>query len=149
MLMNLFEQSAAQEVISRLNTISANTPPNWGKMNAAQMVTHCRAPFQAYFGEIKMKRALIGRLFGKIAKRKLLSPKPWSRNLPTAREFKISDERNFDKEKQTLVSYINRFANEGYTITSTVHPFFGKMSSQEWATLAYKHLDHHLKQFGA
>ena len=147
--MNLFEHSAVQEVLARLNTINANTPANWGKMNAAQMVAHCQATFQAYFGEIKMKRALIGRFFGKIAKRKLLSPKPWSRNLPTAREFKISNERNFEKERQKLIGYINRFVNEGYTITATKHPFFGEMSSQEWATLAYKHLDHHLRQFGA
>lgn len=147
--MNLFEQAAAQEVLSRLNTITANTPANWGKMNAAQMVTHCQAPFKVYFGEMKMKQALIGRLFGKIAKKKLLSPKPWSRNLPTSPEFKIADERNFNAERQRLIDYINRFSTEGYTITSTVHPFFGKMSSQEWATLAYKHLDHHLKQFGA
>lgn len=146
--MNLFETAAAGEVLSRLEKISASTPANWGRMNAAQMMAHCQAPFQVYFGEMPMKRGLMGLLFGKMAKKKLFGPQPWAHNLPTAPQFKIVDEREFGVERQKLVDYINRFANEGYTITSTIHPFFGKLSSQEWAVLAYKHLDHHLKQFG-
>lgn len=146
--MNLFETDAAQEVLSRLHRISAATPANWGKMNAAQMMAHCQATFQVYFGELKMKRSLMGYLFGSMAKKKLFGPQPWARNLPTAPEFRIAGEKEFDVEKQKLVEYITRFSNEGYTITSTLHPFFGKLSAQEWATLAYKHLDHHLKQFG-
>lgn len=146
--MNLFETSAAQEVLSRLEKISATTPANWGKMNAAQMMAHCQAGFKVYFGEMKMKRGIVGLLFGKMAKKKLFSPQPWARNLPTAPQFKIAEHKEFDVEKQKLISYVNRFATEGYTITSTMHPFFGKLSAQEWATLNYKHLDHHLKQFG-
>jgi hypothetical protein len=146
--MNLFESTAAQEVLSRLGHITATTPANWGKMNAAQMMAHCQAPFKVYFGEMKMKRSLIGYLFGNMAKKKLFGPKPWARNLPTAPEFKIAGEREFREEKQKLVAYIHRFAEEGYTVTATTHPFFGRLSSQEWAMLAYRHLDHHLKQFG-
>jgi hypothetical protein len=146
--MNLFETAAVGELLSRMEKISPSTPANWGRMNAAQMMAHCQAPFKVYFGEMPMKRGLMGFLFGKMAKKKLFGPQPWDRNLPTAREFKIADEREFGVERQKLVDYINRFANEGYTITSTIHPFFGKLSSQEWAVLAYKHLDHHLKQFG-
>ena len=146
--MNLFEPSAAQEVLSRLGNITASTPAQWGKMNAAQMMAHCQAPFQVYFGEMRLKLGLMGLLFGKMAKKKLFGPQPWARNLPTAPQFRISDEREFSAERQKLMVYVSRFSNEGYTITSTVHPFFGKLSSQEWATLAYKHLDHHLKQFG-
>ncbi|MEP6513238.1 MAG: DUF1569 domain-containing protein [Parafilimonas sp.] len=29
----------------------------------------------------------------------------------------------------------------------TPHPFFGKLKAEEWRTLTYKHLDHHLRQF--
>lgn len=146
--MNLFETAAAEEVLSRLNHITANTSPQWGKMNAAQMMAHCQAPFRAYFGEIKMKRGLMGILFGKMAKKKLFSDKPWPKSLPTDKNFIIAEEKEFAIEKEKLVSCINHFVKEGYTVTASVHPFFGKMSSQEWAVLGYKHLDHHLKQFG-
>jgi len=146
---NLFARSAADAVISRLDKIQPSSQPRWGKMNAAQMMAHCQATFEVYFGEKKLKRGITSILFGKIAKRKLFVNKPWPKNLPTAREFKIADQRDMLQEKAKLVHLIKRFSTDGYTITETVHPFFGKMSSQEWALFAYKHLDHHLTQFGA
>jgi hypothetical protein len=145
---NLFEPTIADEIIARLNKIGSSTQPQWGKMNAAQMMAHCQAPFEAYFGEKKTRRGLVGVLFGKMAKKKLFVDKPWPKSLPTAKEFIIADERNLDAEKAKLVNLIKRFSSEGYMVTQTVHPFFGKMSSQEWALLTYKHLDHHLQQFG-
>lgn len=96
-----------------------------------------------------MKRGLAGILFGKWAKKQLFTDKPWRRNLPTATEFVVTDQRNFDEEREKLIHLVQRFSAEGYTVISKVHPFFGKMSSQEWAMLAYKHIDHHLQQFSA
>lgn len=147
--MNLFDSSASEEILLRIERINANTPAAWGKMNAAQMMAHCQATFSAYFSEKKVKRGLASLLFGKVAKKKLFSNKPWPRGLPTDRGFVVADQRNFEVEKEKLLACINRFVDEGYTITSCVHPFFGKMSSQEWGMFGYKHLDHHLKQFGA
>src|SRR5215213_1800083 len=145
----LFEPTTANEIINRLQSLQPTTQAKWGKMNVAQMMAHCQAPIEVYFSEKKMKRGFMGLLFGKVAKKKLFSEKPWPKSLPTAKEFLIADQKEFQKEKDKLVSLINRFATEGYTVTASTHPFFGKMSSQEWALLAYKHLDHHLKQFGA
>jgi hypothetical protein len=90
----------------------------------------------------------MGLLLGKIVFRQLISNKPWRRGLSTAKEFKITDSRNFEAEKNRLLSSVNRFSTEGYTITSFTHPFFGNLSSQEYALFNYKHLDHHLQQFG-
>ena len=146
--MTLFEKDDKEEVLTRLNGIAPDTKPQWGKMNAAQMMAHCQAPFQTFFGQIVLRRGLLGFFFGKAIKKKLFSNKPWAKNLPTAKEFKMSGAKEFAEEKQKLIGYIHLFADEGYTITSTVHPIFGNLSSQEWATFVYKHLDHHLRQFG-
>ncbi|HEY0065903.1 MAG TPA: DUF1569 domain-containing protein [Flavisolibacter sp.] len=145
---NLFEPAAAEEIISRLQSLQPDARPRWGKMNAAQMMAHCHAPFETYFSEKKMKQALIGMLFGRMARKKLFSNKPLPRNLPTSKEFIIPDQKDFASERERLVEMINRFSTEGYTVPAQVHPFFGKMSAQEWALLAYKHMDHHLQQFG-
>jgi hypothetical protein len=145
---NLFEPTTAAEIISRIQMLQSNSRAQWGKMNVAQMMAHCQAPFEVYFGERKMKRGLMSLLFGKVAKKKLFTNKPWPKSLPTAKEFIIPDERNFNIEKTKLVDMVNRFSNEGINITSSTHPFFGKLSSQEWALFGYKHLDHHLQQFG-
>lgn len=146
--MTLFESGATQEILLRLNRLQSSAKPLWGKMSAAQMMAHCIVPIQTFFGEIKAKRGLAGILFGRMAKKKLVADKPWPQNLPTTPQFLIQDEKEFEREKEKLISYINRFATDGYTIISSTHPFFGKLSSQEWAVLGYKHLDHHLRQFG-
>jgi hypothetical protein len=148
-MQSLFEADVAEQIIERINGIGADTKPKWGKMNAAQMMAHCRAPFRVYFGEARSGRGIMGILFGKMAKKKLFSNKPWPQSLPTDKSFIIKGERHFQEERDKLVEDIRRFTNEGYHVTSSNHPFFGKMSSQEWALLAYKHLDHHLQQFGA
>jgi Protein of unknown function (DUF1569) len=145
---NLFEPATAAEIISRIQKLQPTSRAQWGKMNVAQMLAHCQGPIEVYFGEKKAKRQLMGVLFGKIAIKRLLGDKPWRRSLPTAREFKIVDTRDFEVERNKLVGIVNRFSAEGYTITSFTHPFFGKMSSQEYALFNYRHLDHHLQQFG-
>jgi hypothetical protein len=147
-MQNLFESASADEILSRVNQLQSTSQAKWGKMNVSQMMAHCQGPFEVFFGEKQMKRRLIGVLFGKIAKRKLFTSKPWSRSLPTAPEFVIKNEREFQNEKMKLVDLINRFSIEGYNITEKIHPFFGRLSAQEWALFTYKHMDHHLQQFG-
>jgi len=145
---NLFEPATTSEIISRIEKLQPTSQGQWGKMNVAQMLAHCQAPLEVYFNEKKAKREIIGLFFGKIAFKQLISDKPWRRSLPTAKEFKITDVRNFEEEKLKLINIIHRFSTEGYTITSFTHPFFGKLSSQEYALFNYRHLDHHLQQFG-
>ena len=147
--MNLFEPSAVQNVVSRLQNVTAVTPAQWGKMNAAQMMAHCKATFDVYFGGLKPKRNLMGVFFGKMAMKRLISDKPWPRSLPTAKEFIIANERDFQKERAMLVDAIKQFTEKGQTVSSFVHPFFGKVSSDVWGKFSYRHLDHHLQQFGA
>jgi hypothetical protein len=146
---NLFEPNVADLMISRLNTLTPGTQALWGKMNCAQMVKHCQAPFEVFFGNMEMKRSIIGMVFGKMARKKLFTDKPWKKSLPTAKEFIVTGQPEFEKEKSSLIEMIRRFAKEGSSAPDMMHPFFGKMTAQEWAMLSYKHLDHHLQQFGA
>lgn len=145
---DLFEPTSAAQILDRLSRLHAAQPALWGKMNAAQMLTHCQAPFSVYFGEIKLRQSLIGLLFGRIAKRKLFADKPWPRGLPTAREFVVMDKREFEEERRKLAAQIGRFSCSSIQLQAPKHPFFGKMSAQEWSRFAYRHLDHHLQQFG-
>jgi hypothetical protein len=148
-LMNdLFDPESVKHILQRVSRLEAGKPALWGKMNAAQMLSHCQAPFSVYFGELRLRQSLAGLLFGRMAKRKLFADKPWPRSLPTAKEFLVTDQRAFDEERGRLTGQIERFAGSSILMHPPRHPFFGKMSAQEWSRLAYKHLDHHLQQFG-
>ena len=72
------------------------------------------------------------------------------RNMPTDKSLIVSDDRSFAAEQQRLLDRVGQFS-EGGPDGCTPHPhsFFGFMTPIEWATMGYKHLDHHLRHFGA
>ncbi|MDF2436541.1 MAG: hypothetical protein K0Q95_917 [Bacteroidota bacterium] len=147
---SIFKQSDNQKLIDRINKLTNSSANQWGKMNVAQMLAHCQSPLNVAFGEHKIKRGLISILFGKMIKNKLMKDdKPFDRNLPTDKTFIVVDQREFDKEKNRLIELIKRFAEKGENgLTKDPHPFFGKLTGHEWDVLQWKHLDHHLRQFG-
>ncbi|MFZ1785274.1 MAG: DUF1569 domain-containing protein [Ferruginibacter sp.] len=146
---NLFNNEPYTEITNRINNLSSETQHQWGKMNVAQMLAHCKEAFKVPLSEVKMPRLFIGLLIGWAFKKKLYNGEPWKKNLPTAPDFIIKDERDFEKEKQELVDMINRFHNAGpEKIGLYPHPMFGTLTPEQWGQSMYKHLDHHLMQFG-
>ena len=90
-----------------------------------------------------------GWLFGKMAKKQMLQEVPFKHGLPTDASFVVKEERNFSQEQDGLLTLIRRFSEtEPASIAAKTHPFFGKMTVDEWGILQWKHLDHHLRQFG-
>lgn len=146
--MNIFNPEENLELQSRLQSLSPETTPLWGKMNVAQMLLHCQKPLDVADGKLILKRSLIGFLFGKMAKNSFLK-KEITKNLPTAPQFKIESTPEFGKEKEVLMELVKKFGTMGpKAIANKKHPFFGTTNDDEWGILQYKHLDHHLRQFG-
>lgn len=146
---SIFNQTDNQEIISRIEKLTPSTTPEWGKMNAAQMLSHCQCPMDVAFGDLNLKSNFILSLVGKLYKKKILATPGFKKNSPTAPDFIRNGECNFEQSKKDLIQKINRFSELGdKAIKSFKHPFFGTMTAGEWDVLQWKHLDHHLKQFG-
>jgi Protein of unknown function (DUF1569) len=146
---SLFEAQAVDEVISRVNKLQPSTVRLWGKMDVAQMMAHCSAGFDMASGRLIRPRPLIGRLIGPFFKSIYSNDKPFSRNTPTDDKLRISGERDFGREKEQLKVLIRQFRDGGEAqCTTHPHPFFGTLTPREWGIGMYKHLDHHLRQFG-
>lgn len=147
---DLFDRKENQAMLERIAALKPNAPAQWGKMNVAQMLAHAQVALEIALGTKTLKRGLIGFLFGGMAKKKLLAPAPFDRNLPTAPIFKVVDQRDFAVERGKLVALVRRFAEVGPAgLSDKPHPFFGPLTTAEWSALQWKHLDHHLRQFGA
>jgi hypothetical protein len=147
---SLFDGSDRASIMRRLDTLQASSPRQWGKMNPAQMLAHCSVAIEEACRDTPSKQMLLGRILGPIVKRSALGEKPFRRNSPTNPDFVVADERDFAKEQQRLAAAVERFCQRGPTVVDgRRHVFFGKMSSDEWGCLMYKHLDHHLRQFNA
>jgi Protein of unknown function (DUF1569) len=146
---NLFDAGVYNEITERINKLTPQSQRQWGKMNVAQMLAHCKEAFKVPLSDKKMPRMFLGLLVGWMIKAKLYNDSPWKRNLPTAPNFIIKDERDFEKEKKELTSLINQFYTGGPgNVGRFPHPMFGSFTTEQWGKSMYKHLDHHFQQFG-
>ncbi|MEK4434445.1 DUF1569 domain-containing protein [Paenibacillus sp. FSL K6-2862] len=144
----IFDLSAAKEILGRIDQLNQDVQPGWGRMNAAQMLAHCSSFQDIATGKARSSRSLLGILVGKFAKPIFYNDKPLPRNMSTIPSMMIVDTREFEVEKEKLKQNIMTLQREGFKNGAVPHPFFGRFTSEEWGKGIYKHLDHHLKQFG-
>ncbi len=147
---NLFQANAVEEIERRIAALKPDSQAQWGTMNVAQMVAHCSGGFELASGELRPPRAMAGRVIGWAIKPLVLNgDSPMRRNSPTVDALVVSDRRDLDVERERLRGKIGRFVAGGASgCTDHPHSFFGRLTPDEWAILMYKHLDHHLRQFG-
>jgi hypothetical protein len=147
---SLFDPPVTEEMVARINSLKPDSKALWGKMSVSQMLAHMQPPLRVALGEETLKKGLMGLLFGRIAKKQLVNENPFKKNLPTAPSFVVKDQRNFEEEKNKVIDLLRRFSRTSrQELDSRVHPFFGKLNADEWNILHWKHIDHHLRQFGA
>jgi hypothetical protein len=147
---NLFEPARVAEVKERVAQLKPESEHLWGKMNAPQAVAHCSAGIEMALGEKFLPRHVMGRILGRVVKPLALrDDEPMHRNSPTAKGLVVQNDRDLATERERLCGLIDRFATAGpQGCTTHPHSFFGRLTPDEWAILMYKHLDHHLRQFG-
>ena len=145
---SIFNPNDNQKLIDRINKLSPDSKPEWGKMTVDQMMSHCMAPIDIAFGNLHLKVNFFFRLIGRMIKKKLIKEPELGKNSPTAPDFIRKDRYDFDKTKLELIEKVQMFKDGTQVIKTNRHPLFGKMSSEEWDNLQWKHLDHHLRQFG-
>lgn len=147
---NIFEPATVAELTNRIHALTPATTPAWGKMTVDQMLAHCNVTYEMVYETIHPKAGFLKRLLLTLfVKQAVVGPKPYKRNLPTAPQFKMVARKDFEREKQRLLDYLQRVLAEG---ESAFHGresnSFGPLTSAEWNVMFFKHLDHHLTQFG-
>jgi len=147
----VFDETLRAELISRINLLDENSRAQWGKMNVYQMLKHCTLWEEWVLGKsnLKYKQSFIGLIFGKIAlKSSVKDDKPMERNIPAGREFIVREkDGNIELQKKKWIALIDDYAN--FSNHDFIHDFFGKMTKDQIGIFAYKHTDHHLRQFNS
>ena len=147
---NVFLPEVTAELIDRINQLSPASQRQWGTMNPAQMLAHCNVAYEMTYEDKHPAPGPFMKLILKLlVKNKVVSDTPHKPNGRTAPAFIISDEKDFNAEKARLVGYIERTQSLGENyFHMKEQQSFGKLTKTEWSNMFYKHLDHHLKQFG-
>lgn len=150
-ILNIFDPKTTELLTERINKLTAQTTPQWGKMTVGQMLAHCSVAYdQAFDPNTKRPPMPVRFLLKLFLKGRLTdSTTPYKKNSGTAPAFLITDAREFEKEKVKLLGHIQKVEKLGENYFENKEATsFGKMTANEWNNLFYKHLDHHLTQFG-
>lgn len=147
---NIFTKEVSNQVIDRIKKLNPETKAQWGKMNAAQMMAHCNVAYETvYTNKHPKPNAILGFIIKTFVKGAVVGPKPYPKNGRTAPIFVIADERELEKERNILIDNINKTQELGEAhFDGKENLSFGNLNKNEWNNLFYKHLNHHLTQFG-
>jgi hypothetical protein len=136
--------------VDRINNLKGDEKPAWGKMTLEQMLSHL-----VQTGDLPFEATVVDQ--SNILSRNLLKPLVLY-VLPLPKEVKVSADldqqqngrkpRGFEADKAAVLDSLNKLGTLPPDHDCLAHPFFGKMSASQWAVMAYKHVDHHLRQFG-
>lgn len=146
----LFERGTYEEILRRVDSIQPGSQRQWGKMTPGQMLEHNARALAMAAGGKPHQQALLGKMIGWMFKGQFTGEKPFGRNGPTGPDFVVRDEPDFTSTKEKvkrLVSELHQLGEKG--CDGNTHGFFGRLTGAEWGVTQYKHLDHHLRQFGA
>lgn len=147
---DIFDPAVTAELVNRINQLTPETQGLWGKMSVDQMLAHCNVAYEMAFTDKHTKpNAFVRLLLKTFVKNGVVNEKPYPKNIRTAPAFIIADSRNFEEEKERLIGYLNQTVDLGRDhFEGKASISFGPMTAQEWNNQFYKHLDHHLNQFG-
>ncbi|MFN7937513.1 MAG: DUF1569 domain-containing protein [Bryobacteraceae bacterium] len=142
----VWDDSVRKELLDRFARLQNGQKPVWGKMNAGQMVAHCRDSLRAPLGEMKLTEKWTPFRIG-FLRYLVIYKLPWPKGSPTAVELIHEGPEDLNSNRQQLIEVMERFAaHRGKPLLD--HAAFGPLSEKDWGCLAWRHLDHHLRQFG-
>ena len=146
-MQTLLNAACRKEVFNRLAELSPDDKPKWGMMSAPQMIAHVSRQLKCAFGFVNDKTLSTIWRFWPINKL-VIYVIPWPRGLPTAEAWKDPERRDWKSEAEQLQKLIEKFSGENESVNWGLHPILGSLTEKDWATLSYRHIDHHFRQFG-
>jgi hypothetical protein len=145
----LFDPETKAELLERLGRLSPDSKREWGKMAPSQMMEHTARALEMAMGHRPMKQHILGKLLSWYFRKEFLGEKPFNKNRPTGPDFIIKDDPEFESTRARLRRMIEEFYGLGESgLEGNIHGFFGPLTGKQWGETQYKHLDHHLRQFG-
>ncbi|HQU92116.1 MAG TPA: DUF1569 domain-containing protein [Pyrinomonadaceae bacterium] len=145
----IFDKEPHDELLERLGKLEMDSERQWGKMKPSQMMEHVARALDMAMGKKPVKQMFVGKALSWIFRKEFLGEQPFQPNRPTGKYFIITDDPDFEPTRTKLSGLITEFHHLGESGTDgNIHGFFGPLTGKQWGETQYKHVDHHLRQFG-
>jgi hypothetical protein len=143
----VFRTEVRAVLVRRLDALTPQDTPRWGRMNAPQMLTHVAEQLRMALGELPV--ATKNTPFRRFPLKQLIVYwLPWPRGVPTSPELIARMPAGWDDDRAEVRALLDRCGSRGPVGPWPEHPAFGRLSGRAWGVLTYRHTDHHLRQFG-
>jgi hypothetical protein len=143
----IWKQDDRQELRARVRRLTPRHAAKWGKMTAPAMVAHLNDALRMATGELAVAPKKVPLRFPPL-KQLGIYWVPIPKNLPTIPELIVRPPRDFTIEVTDLDHQLDTIERRGPGAMAPAHPAFGRMTGKAWGALVYRHMDHHLRQFG-
>jgi hypothetical protein len=145
---SIWQKAARQELHDRLGNLAWDHPAAWGKFTAPKMVCHLADSLKMAMGDLKVAPKRLPIRYTPL-KQFIIFVAPFPKGATTAPELLVRAPREWTNDIEDVRALLARAASARLTDTWPEHPAFGKLSKRAWGVLIFRHMDHHLKQFGA
>ena len=146
---SLFDKVTADKIIDRVNRLQPDNRALWGKMNATEMLLHANLCNKEIFQPVRPAKKTTLKQYMLRLLALYIAPNFKKGIKGDAKKETVGkiDEKEFAQQRETFIELINCFPTHRGELTLP-HIAFGNISTKEWGIAAYKHMDHHLRQFG-
>jgi hypothetical protein len=146
----VFDPEARASLVARMESVTPDRVPGWGKLNAPRMVCHLNDAVRVALGEIPARSKGKGAFTNPLVRWLAIYVLPWPKGkMETAPEMLTSVPTEWRADLTTFRELLARIGERGPGGEWGPHPLFGKMPGKVWGDLVYRHIDYHLGQFGA
>lgn len=143
----LFDPTDRAALLARVDLLTPDARRVWGKMSLGQMLAHCAGQLRLGLGELPAGRMKVP--YGLPGLKQLaIYVVPWPKGAPSAPELVSPPPVEVEAGKAAVRGCAERFGALGPDHAWPLHPTFGRLSRRAWGVLSWRHLDHHLRQFG-
>ena len=135
------------EMLDRLDRLSPDAKPRWGKMSPTQMLAHLADWMAMAEGSLAVAPIRMIVRYPPL-KQLAIYLLPFPRNVMTAPELRTRKPRDWSIEMELVRQRLEGFDAIAHRVDWPHHPAFGRMTRRAWCVFAYRHMDHHFRQFG-
>ena len=145
---SIWQKEPRRELNDRVGRLAWDRGAEWGRFTAPKMVCHLADSLKMAMGDLKVSPKHLPIRYPPL-KQLIIYVAPFPKSAPTAPELLAREPKAWVNDVEEVQSLLARAGSSRTTDSWPEHPAFGKLSKRAWGVLIYRHMDHHLKQFGA